>query len=139
MLFGSRCICSIECDTESCYGIWLVSPPLSLLRPSVPTSACLVPARDTCAKAKREHDFISPAFGVTQLSLYKVTGGNFTANLADFGGFLYKDGAGLATCTAASITDHQGVNGGAIYAVGEAEIEWECDVGRSHALSGPAM
>lgn len=71
--------------------------------------------------------------------LCKVTGGNFIGNAADFGGFVYKKGIGLTTCTGASIVNHYGVDGGAIYVVDGAQVEWECDVGMSHALTGSAM
>lgn len=61
-------------------------------------------------------------------------------NEAVFGGFLYKEGGGGAvTCTGASILQHIGVDGGAIYAENTAEIDWECHLGENEALSGPAM
>lgn len=69
----------------------------------------------------------------------QITGGNFTGNVADFGGFLYKEGAGNTSCTGASVEKHQGVDGGAIYAVDGATLEWECDLVENVALSGPAM
>lgn len=71
----------------------------------------------------------------------QITGGTFDSNKADFGGFLYKEGAGDATCTGAatSITGHRGVDGGAIYAVKGARLEWGCDLVRNEALAGPAM
>lgn len=71
----------------------------------------------------------------------QITGGTFTSNEADFGGFLYKEGAGSATCTGAatSVTGHRGVDGGAIYAVKGASLEWGCDLVANKALAGPAM
>lgn len=69
----------------------------------------------------------------------QITGGNFTDNEADFGGFLYKEGPGNTSCTGASILGHTGVDGGAIYAVDKAVLDWACDLGNNLALAGPAM
>ncbi|CAN0099803.1 unnamed protein product, partial [Laminaria digitata] len=69
----------------------------------------------------------------------KITGGNFTNNKADFGGFLYKEGAGETSCTGASIVGHDAVDGGAIYAVDGATVHWACDIRDTSAISGPAM
>ena len=73
--------------------------------------------------------------------MYKrqITGGIFTDNTADYGGFLYNNGKGTASCTNASILRHEGVDGGAIYAVDGATLEWACDLGENSALAGPAM
>lgn len=69
----------------------------------------------------------------------QITGGNFTKNEADFGGFLYKQGKGITSCEGASVLGHKGVDGGAIYAVDGATLEWECDLLRNSALVGSAM
>ena len=71
--------------------------------------------------------------------LGQITGGNFTLNKADFGGFLHKEGDGNASCEGAFILKHEGVHGGAIYAVDDAELEWACDLERNSAFSGSAM
>lgn len=68
-----------------------------------------------------------------------MTGGNFTGNEADFGGFLYKEGAGKVSCDNALIEKNKGVDGGAIYAINSATLEWDCDLRGNSALSGPAM
>lgn len=60
-------------------------------------------------------------------------------NEAGFGGFLYKIGEGHTSCSGATIDSHTGVDGGAIYAVDEATLDWQCDLGRNTAVSGPAM
>ena len=73
------------------------------------------------------------------LMLRQITGGNFSKNEADFGGFMYKEGKGNASCEGASILEHNGVDGGAIYAVEDAKLEWACDLGENTALAGPAM
>lgn len=55
---------------------------------------------------------------------------------------MYKEGAGNATCTggaATSVTGHRGVDGGAIYAVKGATLDWSCDLVENQALAGPAM
>lgn len=69
----------------------------------------------------------------------QITGGEFTDNEADFGGFLYKEGAGNTSCQGASVLRHKGVDGGAIYIVEDAILDWECDLGENSALAGPAM
>lgn len=68
-----------------------------------------------------------------------MTGGTYENNSADFGGFLYKEGEGSTSCSGASIEHHEGVDGGAIYAVDGAVLDWECDLIKNSALAGPAM
>lgn len=69
----------------------------------------------------------------------QITGGNFTNNVADYGGFLYKEGEGETSCEGASILRHRGVDGGAIHAVDGAALDWACHIGENYALSGTAM
>lgn len=69
----------------------------------------------------------------------QISGGSFSSNEADFGGFLYKEGEGITTCTGANVSLHRGVDGGAIYAVDGATLEWMCDLKNNSALIGPAM
>lgn len=69
----------------------------------------------------------------------QITGGTFTDNTADFGGFLYTEGDGLSSCKGASVVNHNAVDGGAIYAVEDAEVDWACHLVKNRALSGPAM
>ena len=72
----------------------------------------------------------------------QITGGTFAGNQADFGGFLYKQGAGNATCTGGGTTPaigNRGVFGGAIYAVKGASLELSCDLVENEAQIGPAM
>ncbi|CAN0330304.1 unnamed protein product [Ascophyllum nodosum] len=69
----------------------------------------------------------------------EITGGSFTENFADFGGFLYAEGDGITSCTEASVEGHEGVDGGAIYAVDGAVLEWACDLKENEALAGPAI
>lgn len=71
--------------------------------------------------------------------LFQISGGNFTENEADLGGFLSKAGRGITSCKGASVVRHKGVDGGAIYAIDGATLEWECDLKHSSALVGPAM
>ena len=52
---------------------------------------------------------------------------------------MYKEGDGNASCEGASILEHEGVDGGAIYAVDDAELDWACDLEGNSALAGPAM
>lgn len=59
--------------------------------------------------------------------------------MADFGGFLYKEGEGTGTCNGASILASKGVDGGAIYAVHNAVLHWNCHLKDNAALAGPAM
>lgn len=68
-----------------------------------------------------------------------MEGGNFIYNKADFGGFLYKKGAGQTRCSGTSIEMHSALDGGAIYALHNATLDWECDLLRNTALAGPAM
>lgn len=69
----------------------------------------------------------------------QITGGTYRNNTADYGGFLYREGEGITSCTNASILQHHGVDGGAIHAVDGAELDWQCDLGNNTALAGPAM
>ena len=73
------------------------------------------------------------------MRVWKITGGTFTENKADFGGFLYVEGDGTSSCMGASVVRHSGVDGGAIYAVDGAFLEWACDLVENKALVGPAM
>lgn len=50
-----------------------------------------------------------------------------------------KRGPGHASCIGASINHHEGLDGGAIYAVDGANITWACDIANNSALSAPAM
>ncbi|CAM9130909.1 unnamed protein product [Laminaria digitata] len=78
-------------------------------------------------------------FTIDDGAQFKITGGNFTNNKADFGGFLYKEGAGETSCSGASILAHEAVDGGAIYAVDDATVHWACDIRDTSAISGPAI
>ena len=49
------------------------------------------------------------------------------------------EGDGITSCTGASLVGHEGVDGGAIYAVDDAVIDWACDLVENKALAGPAM
>ena len=69
----------------------------------------------------------------------QITGGNFSSNEADFGGFLHKEGDGTVSCEEASILLNKGVDGGAIHAVQDAVLDWACDLRENSALAGPAM
>lgn len=71
--------------------------------------------------------------------LFQITGGVFSHNVADNGGFLYIQADGNTTCKGASVERNAAVNGGAIYAVNGAVIECECHLIGNMALSGPAM
>lgn len=71
--------------------------------------------------------------------LNQISGGSFTSNKADFGGFVYKEGKGNTSCDGASIDGHKGVDGGAIYAVDGATLDWKCNLKGNLAVSGPAM
>ncbi|CAM9271368.1 unnamed protein product, partial [Ectocarpus sp. 8 AP-2014] len=79
------------------------------------------------------------AFAVEEDGHINITQGTFTNNEADFGGFLYKEGPGNASCTGASVSGHRGVDGGAVYAVEGAKLEWGCDLVNNSALAGPAI
>ncbi|CAM9772969.1 unnamed protein product, partial [Ectocarpus sp. 12 AP-2014] len=79
------------------------------------------------------------AFAAEEDGHINITQGTFTNNKADFGGFLYKEGPGDASCTGASVEGHRGVDGGAVYAVEGAKLEWGCDLVNNSALAGPAM
>ena len=52
---------------------------------------------------------------------------------------MYKEGEGNASCEGASILNHTGVDGGAIYVVEDAVLDWACDLEENIALAGPAM
>lgn len=69
----------------------------------------------------------------------QITGGDFVENSADFGGFLFKEGSGNTSCSGASIERNIGVDGGGIYALDGASIDWQCDMESNYALSGCAM
>lgn len=69
----------------------------------------------------------------------QVTGGTFTSNTAYFGGFLYAIGDGKTTCEGTAVVNHNGVEGGAIYAADDAIIDCSCHLIGNKALSGPAM
>lgn len=69
----------------------------------------------------------------------KITGGTFSANEADFGGFLYNRGVGVVSCTGGSVEGNQAVDGGGVYIVKNATLDWACDLKENTALSGPAM
>ncbi|CAN0005479.1 unnamed protein product [Ectocarpus fasciculatus] len=79
------------------------------------------------------------AFAAEEKGHINITQGTFTNNVADFGGFLYKEGEGTASCTGASVTGHRGVDGGAVYAGEGAKLEWGCDLVNNYALAGPAI
>ncbi|CBJ26637.1 adhesin-like protein [Ectocarpus siliculosus] len=79
------------------------------------------------------------AFAAEEGGHINITQGTFTNNEADFGGFLYKEGPGNASCTGASVVGHRGVDGGAVYAVEGAKLEWGCDLVNNSALAGPAI
>lgn len=64
---------------------------------------------------------------------------NLHAERGRFRRFPLQKGEGDATCKRASILGHKSVVGGAIYAVGSADLTWACDIGNNFALSGPAM
>lgn len=69
----------------------------------------------------------------------QVKGGDFAANEAESGGFLYKEGSGNASCVGGTIQGHSAFEGGAIYVVGRVELEWNCDLITNRAVLGPAM
>ena len=69
----------------------------------------------------------------------KVTGGEFLGNKADFGGFLYNTGPGSVTCAGALVGRNRAVDGGGVYVVENATLDWACDLVQNSALSGPAM
>ena len=89
----------------------------------------------------------SPYFGLTPLPSHRshmqtteqITGGYFDGNEADEGGFLYKEGRGDVSCVGATVLRSKGVNGGAIYAVNDAVLDWRCNISENTALAGPAM
>ena len=70
---------------------------------------------------------------------FQITGGIFTENEADFGGFLYAQGEGKTSCNGSSVERHSGVDGGAIYAVDGAVLDWACHLKDNKAFMGPAM
>lgn len=69
----------------------------------------------------------------------QVTGGVYESNRADFGGFLYKDGDGDAACVGVSVFNHTALNGGAVYILDGATLDWQCDLAMNDALTGPGM
>lgn len=69
----------------------------------------------------------------------QITGGSFFHNRADFGGFMYKSGAGNTSCSGASVTHNRAVDGGGAYLNQNATVEWSCDLTGNRALSGAAM
>lgn len=72
-------------------------------------------------------------------NIVKITGGTFYGNKADYGGFLYTDGEGTTSCKGASVEESNAVDGGGVYAVDGAMVDWECNLLSNSALSGPAM
>lgn len=69
----------------------------------------------------------------------QITGGNFSGNKADFGAFMYRTGPGETSCEGVSILDHEAVDGGAIYAIDGATVDWACDIRDNSAISAAAM
>lgn len=69
----------------------------------------------------------------------QVTGGEFVQNKADYGGFLYMERQGTATCSGSRVANHEAVIGGAIFAMDGSTLSWECDLEKNSALVGPAM
>lgn len=49
------------------------------------------------------------------------------------------EGAGTTSCEGGSVEKHRGVDGGAVYAVEDAVVDWACHLIDNEALSGPAM
>ncbi|CAM9236456.1 unnamed protein product, partial [Sphacelaria rigidula] len=68
----------------------------------------------------------------------EIFNGTFMYNRADFGGFLFKQGVGLTTCEWSTIIGHRARSGGAIYIEG-GNLDWQCDIGSSHANIGSAI
>lgn len=69
----------------------------------------------------------------------QVNNGSYMHNEADFGGFIHKEGQGNATCSGAYVANNTGLNGGAIYAFGGANLDWQCELVNNSAVSGAAM
>lgn len=69
----------------------------------------------------------------------QITGGTFSENEADFGGFLYKEGEGTASCTGALIERSEALDGGALYLADSVELDWGCDLIDNKALVASAM
>ena len=69
----------------------------------------------------------------------QITGGIFTRNTADYGGFLYAESKSKTVCAGVFVMGHTAVYGGAIYATEEAVLDWACDLAGNEALLGPAM
>lgn len=69
----------------------------------------------------------------------KITGGTFSGNRADFGGFLYNRGAGDVSCVGGSVEGNQAVDGGGVYILENATLDWACGLSGNTALSGPAL
>lgn len=47
--------------------------------------------------------------------------------------------AGFTSCMGATVEGSTAVDGGGVYAVKGATVEWACDLSRNSALSGPGM
>lgn len=69
----------------------------------------------------------------------KITGGTFSGNNADFGGFLYNKGGGIVSCTGGLVEGNHAVDGGGVYVVENATLDWACDLTGNTALTGPGM
>lgn len=52
---------------------------------------------------------------------------------------MYKEGAGDTSCIGASILQNEAVDGGAMYLVNDATVDWTCDIEDNSAISGGAM
>lgn len=69
----------------------------------------------------------------------QITGGTFSNNMAEFGGFLHKEGAGETSCKGASIQHNRAADGGAMHVVDGATVDWACDIRSNTAITGGAM
>lgn len=69
----------------------------------------------------------------------QITGGYFQRNAADSGGFLFKEGSGNASCSGALISENVAADGGALYAIDDATLEWQCDLRTNYAVTGSSM
>lgn len=90
--------------------------------------------RNAVPVPSRLNDSLSLAYFPKQ-----ITGGNFSGNKADFGGFMYRTGQGDTSCEGTSILAHESVDGGAIYAIDGATVHWACDIRDNSAISAAAM
>lgn len=52
---------------------------------------------------------------------------------------MHKEGDGIASCEGASILRHTGKDGGTIYAIEGAVLDWRCDLQENVGLAGPTM